>query len=75
MKKMILASCLVASTMAFAQWGGPQGGGGVPNADKTADVNYVGDGQTYHTLDIYIPKEAKESYPVVVLLMHMLLRK
>ena len=69
MKKMLLASCLMAAT-AFAQWGGgfggPQGGGGVPNADKTADVNYVGDGQTYHTLDIYIPKEAKESYPVVI---------
>ena len=73
MKKMILASCLVASTMAFAQWGGgmggfggPQGGGSVPNATKTADVNYAGDGKTYHTLDIYIPQEAKESYPVVI---------
>ena len=73
MKKMILASCLVASTMAFAQWGGgmggfggPQGGGSVPNATKTADVNYVGDGKGYHTLDIYIPQEAKESYPVVI---------
>ena len=57
---------------AFAQFGGmggfggPQGGGSVPNADKTADVNYVGDGKTYHTLDIYIPQEAKESYPVVI---------
>ncbi|MBR5692924.1 MAG: alpha/beta hydrolase [Fibrobacter sp.] len=69
MKKMILASCLVASTMAFAQFGGfggPQGGGSVPNTDKTADVNYAGDGKTYHTLDIYIPKDAKESYPVVI---------
>ena len=54
---------------AFAQmggFGGPQGGGSVPDADKTADVNYVGDGKTYHTLDIYIPKQAKESYPVVI---------
>ena len=51
----------------FAQgFGGPQGGGGVPNTDKTADVNYVGDGKGYHTLDIYIPKDAKESYPVVI---------
>ena len=68
MKKMILASCLVASTMAFAQWGfgGQQSGGSIPNTDKTADVNYVGDGETYHTLDIYIPKEAKESYPVII---------
>ena len=63
-----MASCLVVST-AFAQFGGfggPQGGGSVPDADKTADVNYVGDGKTYHTLDIYIPKEAKDSYPVVI---------
>ena len=51
----------------FAQgFGGPQGSGGVPNTDKTADVNYVGDGKGYHTLDIYIPKDAKESYPVVI---------
>ena len=54
---------------AFAQmggYGGPQSGGSVPNTDKTADVNYANDGKTYHTLDIYIPKEAKESYPVVI---------
>ena len=66
MKKIFLASCLMATTMVFAQWGGPQGGGGVPNTDKTADVNYAGDGKAHHTLDIYIPKEAKESYPVVI---------
>ena len=66
MKRIFMVSCLLAAT-AFAQgFGGPQGGGSVPNSDKTADVNYVGDGKTYHTLDIYIPKEAKESYPVVI---------
>jgi len=68
MKKILLASCLMAVS-AFAQFGGfggPQGGGSVPDADKTADVNYAGDGKTYHTLDIYIPKEAKDSYPVVI---------
>ena len=64
-----MASCLLAAATAFAQFGGfggPQGGGSVPDADKTADVNYAGDGKTYHTLDIYIPKEAKDSYPVVI---------
>lgn len=70
MKKIFLASCLMATTMVFAQWGGgwggPQSSGSVPNSDKTADVNYAGDGKAYHTLDIYIPKEAKESYPVVI---------
>lgn len=72
MKKKIIgavALSLFFQVSAFAQFGGfggPQGGGSVPDADKTADVNYVGDGKTYHTLDIYIPKQAKESYPVVI---------
>ena len=75
MKKRVIgavALSLFFQVSAFAQFGGmggfggPQGGGSVPNADKTADVNYVGDGKTYHTLDIYIPQEAKESYPVVI---------
>ena len=64
-----MASCLGVAFMAsaaLAQWGGPQSTGGVPNTDKTADVNYAGDGKAHHTLDIYIPKEAKESYPVVI---------
>ena len=64
-----VALSLLFQVSAFAQmggFGGPQSGGSVPNADKTADVNYVGDGKTYHTLDIYIPKDAKESYPVVI---------
>ena len=30
------------------------------------DVNYVGDDQAYHTCDIYLPKEKKDSYPVVI---------
>ena len=53
MKKMTMAVCF-AAVSAFAQWGGgmgggfggPQGGGSVPDAKKTADVNYVGDGKT-----------------------------
>ena len=70
MKKAILAVGL-AAVFTYAQWGGggfggQQGSGSVPNTDKTADVNYAGDGKAYHTLDIYIPKEAKESYPVVI---------
>lgn len=30
------------------------------------DVNYAGDGNAYHTCDIYLPKEKKKAYPVVV---------
>ena len=68
MKKFMMAVGVTAvfSFAQFGGFGGPQGGGSVPNTDKTADVNYVGDGKGYHTLDIYIPKEAKDSYPVVI---------
>ena len=34
--------------------------------EKFMDVNYAGDGQVYHNLDIYLPKEKKASYPVVI---------
>ena len=30
------------------------------------DVDYAGDGQVYHKLDIYLPAERRASYPVVV---------
>ena len=67
MKLNNFALCLVASTMVFAQgYGGPQTSDALSNTDKTADVNYAEDGKAYHTLDIYIPKDAKESYPVVI---------
>ena len=54
----------------FAQ---PTGFGGfqMPKVDvrcsqKIADVDYAGDGQVYHKLDIYLPKVEKATYPVVV---------
>lgn len=69
MKKMTMAVC-VAAISAFAQWGGfggPQTGNSkMEYSEKFADVNYVGDGKVYHTLDIYLPKESKDSYPVVI---------
>lgn len=67
--------------MAFAQWGdfggfggggfggfgGDQNGGGSAEySEKFADVNYAGDGKEFHNLDIYLPKETKDSYPVVI---------
>ncbi len=33
---------------------------------KYADVNYAGDDQPYHTMDIYLPDTPAEKYPVVV---------
>lgn len=67
MKKRVLAACLFA-VAAFAQgFGGDQSGQGkMEYSEKFADLNYVGDGKTYHNLDIYLPKETKESYPVVI---------
>ena len=36
-------------------------------SEKFTDINYAGDdGQVYHMLDIYLPKEVKAKYPVVV---------
>jgi len=34
-------------------------------SQKYADLNYANDGKAYHTLDIYLPKTTKTSYPVV----------
>lgn len=69
MNKMTMAVCLTAVVSAFAQggFGGPQAGGNkIEYSEKFSDVNYVGDGKVYHTLDLYLPKETKDSYPVVV---------
>ena len=30
------------------------------------DVNYAGDNEPFHTCDIYLPKQKKKSYPVVI---------
>ena len=34
--------------------------------EKVLDVNYAGDGQVYHNMDIYFPAEKKASYPVFI---------
>lgn len=80
-RSYVVAFCLAFATGCFAQWGdfggfggggfggfgGDQNGGGSAEySEKFADVNYAGDGKEFHNLDIYIPKEAKEFYPVVI---------
>jgi len=73
MKKFVLsiAAALLALS-AFAQPGNAGFGGWqmpqikVDCSEKIADVNYAGDNEVYHNLDIYLPKEKKASYPVVV---------
>ena len=67
MRSIFMASCLLMATMAFAQgFGGPQSSGNMEYSEKFADQNYAGDGKTYHMVDIYLPKETKDSYPVVI---------
>jgi acetyl esterase/lipase len=35
-------------------------------SEKIADVDYAGDDEVFHKLDIYLPKVEKASYPVVI---------
>ena len=71
MKRLLTAALLLCSVTIYAQ---PQvgfGGWQMPQVDvhcseKFADLDYAGDSNVYHRLDIYIPKEEKESYPVVI---------
>lgn len=68
-KKCLLVALSALSLNAFAQGGWGFGGGGASGLSSYTskkDINYVGDGKGYHALDIYYPKEDKESYPVIV---------
>lgn len=56
MKKTITALSLMASTLCFGQ----------QYSQKWSNINYVGDGQGYHNLDIYLPKTTQSKYPVVM---------
>lgn len=66
----VIAAISALFSPAFAQSGG-FGGFQLPKVNletsqEFKDVNYAGDDMAYHTMDIYLPKEVKESYPVVV---------
>ena len=67
-KTLSIALGLVLASVAFAQ---DFGGWQMPEikmdySQKFADVNYAGDSEIYHNMDIYLPKVEKASYPVVV---------
>ena len=72
MKKIILAATMLLSAIAlYAQPQGGFGGWQMPKVDvhcsqKFADIDYVGDDQVGHKMDIYIPKVEKDAYPVVI---------
>ena len=72
MKKTLLSTIMLCvAFMASAQPAGGFGGFQVPQvkletSQEWKDVNYAGDGQGYHTCDIYLPKKEAASYPVVI---------
>ena len=47
-------------------FGGVQKQAKIETSQEWKDVNYVGDGKAFHTCDIYLPKQQKDSYPVVI---------
>ena len=61
---------LFLATMASAQPAGGFGGVQVQSSLETSqvwkDVNYVGDGNVYHTCDIYLPKQQKKAYMFII---------
>ncbi|MBR1933906.1 MAG: alpha/beta hydrolase [Prevotella sp.] len=73
MRKILLAFatwCLALVGMAQPPQGG-FGGFQLPQANletskEWKDVNYADDDQAYHTCDIYLPKQERASYPVVI---------
>ena len=76
MKRLIISLFALASVLCLqAQPGREQEGGfggfqlpeiRMEYSKKYSDVDYVGDGKVFHQMDIYMPKEVKASYPVVV---------
>jgi acetyl esterase/lipase len=72
MKKVVLSSIMLCmASLVMAQPAGGFGGFQVPQvkletSQEWKDVNYAGDDQVFHTCDIYLPKQEKASYPVVI---------
>ena len=71
MKKTLLSVLLAIAITASAQPAGGFGGFQMPDikletSQQWKDVNYAGDDQAYHTCDIYLPKQERDSYPVVI---------
>lgn len=75
MKKVLFVMSVFAMTvfsgnMAFAQnfgfGGNQQSDVKAEYSEKFTDINYAGDDQAYHTLDVYLPKKEAKSYPVII---------
>ena len=62
---------MLCGLAAHAQPAGGFGGFQMPEvkletSQQWKDINYADDGEAYHTCDIYLPKQEKDSYPVVI---------
>ena len=72
MKKILLLIAGLAGAISLqAQPAGGFGGFQMPKIDvhcsqEFKDIDYAGDDQVYHKLDVYLPRMQKDSYPVVV---------
>ncbi|MBR0503035.1 MAG: alpha/beta hydrolase [Paludibacteraceae bacterium] len=69
MKRLLLFFMSFLGLNLYAQYGGFGGFGNSGNLDSYTskkDINYVGDGKTCHAMDVYYPKESKDSYPVII---------
>lgn len=72
MRKTLLSIVLLCmASLSMAQPAGGFGGFQMPQvkletSQEWKDVNYAGDGQAYHNCDIYLPKQEKAAYPVVI---------
>lgn len=74
MKKITVIIALALFTLgAKAQMPGGFGFGGqqlsaedMHYSQKFSDINYAGDNEAYHTLDIYLPEKKQDKYPVVI---------
>ena len=72
MKKLILllvaVACTVAATAQVAFGWSQASDRQMEYFQKLSDVGYVGDGQDYNNLDIYLTKVKKDNYQVVILI-------
>ena len=74
MKKITVIIALALFTLGVkAQMPGGFGFGGQQHSaedmhysQKFSDINYAGDNEAYHTLDIYLPEKKQDKYPVVI---------
>lgn len=64
----ILSMATAASAQNFGFGGNQQSQTQAQYSEKQSDINYVGDNQAYHTLDVYLPKTQmpEKGYPVII---------